>query len=118
MGTYKEDQGQEVKEVGDTWKSPQFVVCIRPRSGRNKRRASKCPRASGSASPRKEVKVGRSKGHEPWSANCPAWQERKGREEQVSQQELDRGVISSRTLTYPDSNMSPGKRHGTGERER
>ena len=62
------------------------------------------------------MKEGRSKGHEPWSADSPVWQGRKGRKEQVSQQELDSGVMSSRALTCIGSNMSPRKRQGTGQR--
>lgn len=61
MGTNKKDQGLEMKEIEDTWKSPQSVVCIRPRPGTTKEGASKCQRARGSASSRKEVKVGRSR---------------------------------------------------------
>lgn len=61
VGTNEKDQSQEVKEVGSTWKGPQFVVCIRPRPGIDKGGASKCQRARGSASSRKEVKVGRSR---------------------------------------------------------
>lgn len=63
-----------------------------------------------------EMKERRSKGHVPWSADSPVWQGRKGRKEQVSQQEPDSGVMSSRALTCTGSNMSPRKRQGTGQR--
>lgn len=61
MGTNNEYEEQEVKDAGDTWKSSQFVVCIRPRPSRNKRSGKLVPDSQESTSSRNEVKVGRSR---------------------------------------------------------